>query len=85
MVDRFADELASGVDVVESGIVQQVTPEDVVAGIATRSYVAVMDDAAPARPSSAGIRELLATHPDTRGRDVLELPYVTRAYRLTRR
>jgi len=33
----------------------------------------------------AGIRELLAGHPGTRGRDLLELPYVTRAYRLTPR
>ena len=84
VVDRFADELSSGVDVLESGTVQQVTAEDVVAGIATRSYVAVMDDALR-QAFLAGIRELLATHPDTRGRDVLELPYVTRAYRLIRR
>ena len=84
MVDHFARALASGVDVVESGTVQQVTAEDVVAGIATRSYVAVMDDARR-QAFLAGIRELLATHPDTRGRDVLELPYVTRAYRLIRR
>ena len=84
VVDHFARALASGVDVVESGTVQQVTAEDVVAGIATRSYVAVMDDARR-QAFLAGIRELLATHPDTRGRDVLELPYVTRAYRLIRR
>ena len=84
VVDHFARALASGVDVVESGTVQQVTAEDVAAGIATRSYVAVMDDARR-QAFLAGIRELLATHPDTRGRDVLELPYVTRAYRLTPR
>ena len=58
------------------------TPEDVVAGIATRSYVALMDDA---RRTAflAGVRALLADHPDTSGRHLLELPYVTRAYRLT--
>jgi hypothetical protein len=32
-----------------------------------------------------GVRELLAEHPDTRRRELLELPYVTRAYRLTPR
>ncbi len=82
VVDRFADELDASVDVAESGIVQQVTPEDVVAGIATRSYVALMPDA---RRTAflAGVRALLADHPDTRGRDLLALPYVTRAYRLT--
>jgi hypothetical protein len=82
VVDRFADELDASVDVDESGIVQQVTPADVVAGIATRSYVALMDDA---RRTAflAGVRALLADHPDTRGRDRLALPYVTRAFRLT--
>ena len=29
----------------------------------------------------AGVRELLDEHPDTRGRELLELPYVTRADR----
>ena len=29
------------------------------------------------------VRALLATHPGTRGRDVLDLPYRTDAYRLT--
>jgi len=84
VVDRFAAELSADVDVAESGIVQSVTPEDVVAGVATRSYVAVMDDARR-EEFLAGIRELLAGHPGTRGRDLLELPYVTRAYRLTPR
>jgi SAM-dependent methyltransferase len=82
VVDRFAEELPAQVDVFESGIVQPVTPENVVAGIATRSYVAVMDDARRAA-FLAGVRELLDEHPDTRGRELLELPYVTRAYRLT--
>ena len=84
VVDRFAQELPADVDVVESGTVQRVTPEDVVAGIATRSYVAVMGDS-DREAFLAGIGELLADHPDTRGRDLLELPYVTRAYRFTPR
>jgi SAM-dependent methyltransferase len=84
VVDDFARALPARVEIAESGIVQRVTAEDVVAGIATRSYVAVMDDA---RRDAflGGLRELLADHPDIRGRDVLELPYVTRAYRLIRR
>ena len=81
-VDRFAEELSAHVDVLESGIVQPVTPENVVAGIATRSYVALMD-AVRRAAFLAGVRELLDEHPDTRGRELLELPYVTRAYRLT--
>ena len=82
VVDRFVEELSARVDVLESRIVQPVTPENVVAGIATRSYVAVMDEA---RRTAflAGVRAQLAEHPDTRGRALLELPYVTRAYRLT--
>jgi SAM-dependent methyltransferase len=78
VVDCFAAELAADVDVFESGIVQPVTREDVVAGIATRSYVALMDDVRRAA-FLAGIRELLDQHPDTRGRELLELPDVTRA------
>jgi SAM-dependent methyltransferase len=84
VVDTFAEELGASVDIAESAIVQPVTPADVVAGIATRSYVAVMDDVRR-RTFLAGIRDLLAGHPETRGRDVLDLPYVTRAYRLTPR
>lgn len=56
-------------------------PEDVVAGIATRSYVAVTADTRRAE-LLGGVRELLARHPDTRGRAGLELPYPTHAYRL---
>lgn len=84
VVDRFAGELGADVAVVESGIVQRVTAEQVVAGIATRSYVAVMDDARRDAFLS-GIRQLLAGHPGTRGRQEIELPYRTHAYRLTPR
>jgi SAM-dependent methyltransferase len=84
VVDRLAAELPADVEVVESGVVQQVRPDEVVGGIATRSYVAIMDG--PRRAAFlAEVGDLLARHPDTRGRQVLELPYVTRAYRLTPR
>ena len=33
----------------------------------------------------SAVQRLLAEHPDTRGRREIELPYVTRAYRLTPR
>jgi SAM-dependent methyltransferase len=84
VVDRFAAELPASVEVFDSGTVQHVSPAQVVQGIGTRSYVATMDDAGRARFLDR-VRDLLATHPDTRGRDELELPYTTRAYRLTPR
>ena len=81
VVDAFAAELPASVEVFDSGTVQQLTPEQVVAGIGTRSYVATMD--AAGREEFLGrVRDLLSTHPDTRGRAQLELPYTTRAYRL---
>jgi ubiquinone/menaquinone biosynthesis C-methylase UbiE len=84
VVDRFAAELPASVEVADSAVSQTVTPEQVVAGIGTRSYVATKD--AAARAGFLGrVRDLLATHPDTRGRDELVLPYTTRAYRLTLR
>ncbi|RZU34288.1 class I SAM-dependent methyltransferase [Blastococcus saxobsidens] len=84
LVDRLAAELDAEVGVVESQVVQRLAPEDVVGAIATRSYVAVMDDAGREAFLSS-IRDLLAGHPDTRGRAELELPYRTHAYRLTSR
>jgi len=84
VVDRFAAVLPADVEVLDSGTVQHVTPEQVVQGIGTRSYVATMDTAGRERFLGT-VRDLLAGHPDTRGRDQLELPYTTRAYRLTPR
>jgi SAM-dependent methyltransferase len=84
VVARFAAELPATVEVFDSGTVQQLTPEQVVAGIGTRSYVATMDGAGRER-FLGRIRDLLATHPDTRGQESIELPYTTRAYRLTPR
>jgi SAM-dependent methyltransferase len=81
VVERFIRELPATEECLESGIVQAITPEQVVAGIGTRSYAATMD-ADTREELLARVRELLATHPDTRGRQVLELPYVTAAHRL---
>src|SRR3954447_13571747 len=84
VVAAFERELPAGRTCLDSGIVQTVTPEQVVRGIGTRSYVATM---APAdRERFLGrIRDLLATHPQTRGREALELPYRTAAHRLVPR
>jgi SAM-dependent methyltransferase len=84
VVQRFAAELPADVEVFDSAVVQRVTPEEVVRGVGTRSYAATMDEATRAE-FLGRVRALLATHPDTRGRAVVELPYTTRAYRLTPR
>lgn len=82
IVDSFVMALRADVAVAESGIVQRLTQDDVVGNIATRSYVAVMDEDTRVA-LLAGVRDLLAGHPDTRGRDVLDLPYRTTTFRLT--
>jgi SAM-dependent methyltransferase len=84
VVELFAAELPATVETYDSATVQHLTPEQVVAGIGTRSYVATMDDAGRTR-FLGRVADLLASHPDTRGRARLELPYTTRAYRLTPR
>ena len=82
VVDTFARALGARVEHHRSGILQRLSPEQVVAGIATRSYVATMEDAG--REAFLGeVRTVLDTHPDTRGREVVDLPYRTDAYRLT--
>ena len=84
VVDRFAAALPAAVGRFDSGTVQQVTPEQVVGGIGSRSYPATMDDAG--RTEFLGrVRERLAIHPDTAGRQRLELPHRTRTYRLVLR
>jgi SAM-dependent methyltransferase len=84
VVDRFATELPATVEVFDSCTVQRLTARQVVASIGTRSYVATMDDRRRAKFLGL-VRDLLATHPDTRGREALELPYTSRAFRLTLR
>lgn len=55
------------------------SPDAIVGLTSTFSYVRL-------RPDSdvvyAAVRELLATHPDTAGRDVVDVPYVTATYRI---
>jgi SAM-dependent methyltransferase len=84
VADALARELDAAVDATESVVVHRVAPDDVVAGLATRSYAAAMTE--EHRAAFLGeIRELIATHPDTRDREVVELPHVVSAFRLTPR
>jgi len=57
------------------------TPEAVVGLVSTFSYVRLRSDADDVY---AAVRTLLATHPDTAGRDVVDVPYVCAAYRVLR-
>jgi ubiquinone/menaquinone biosynthesis C-methylase UbiE len=84
VVEAFAAELDAGVSVAESRIVQASSPEEFVASFETRSFVITMTEQRRVAFLDE-LRELVSTHPDTRGRDVVELPYVTRVYRLTPR
>jgi SAM-dependent methyltransferase len=84
VADALARELDAAVDATESVVVHRVAPDDVVAGLATRSYAAAMTEEHRA-VFLGSIRELIATHPDTRDREVVELPHVVSAFRLTPR
>jgi SAM-dependent methyltransferase len=77
----FVRELAADLQTYESVAVQRQTPDEVVAGLATRSYVATMSEQRRADFLGA-VRELLATHPDTRGREVVEVRLVCSAWRM---
>lgn len=55
-----------------------VTPDGLLDLVSTYSYVRLSPRADQLYDD---VRELLATHPDTAGRDRLEMPYVTAAYR----
>lgn len=63
---------------------QELAPEALVDLMATRSRIQVLDqtdrDAVLAR-----VRELARTHPELRGRSVIEVPYVTSCFRAVRR
>jgi SAM-dependent methyltransferase len=64
--------------------VHRLTPEGVVARVASVSFIAALDDAE--RTSVlASVSELLARDPDTRGRTEVDLPYRTDVYWCARR
>jgi hypothetical protein len=58
-----------------------VTPGGLLDLVSTYSYVRLSPRA---DELYAAVRELLATHPETAGRGVLDMPYVTAAYRAVR-
>ena len=81
IVDAFAAELGADVGMHRTRWVHRVPPEAVVGRAASSSRVALLDD--DARAAYLGrIRTFLATHPGTRGRDELEIGYLTTAWRL---
>ena len=55
------------------------SPDDIVRLASTFSYVRLRSDSETVYSS---LRELLATHPDTAGRDLIDVPYVTATYRI---
>ncbi|MCU1530421.1 MAG: hypothetical protein JWP75_4184 [Frondihabitans sp.] len=57
-----------------------VTPDDVVAMVASRSYVITLP-AADREALYDRVRELLTTHPDLAGRSTIDVPYVARGSR----
>jgi SAM-dependent methyltransferase len=84
IVDAFAAQLGADVDVHRARWVHRVPPEAVVGRAASSSRIGLLDD--PARRAYLNsVRDLLDTHPDTRGRDELEIDYVTQAWRMVPR
>jgi SAM-dependent methyltransferase len=84
VVEAFTAHLSADVETHTSRWAHRVSPEAVVGRAASSSRVGLMDEAT--REAYLGrIRDLLATHPHTRGRDELDLPYVTTASRMVPR
>lgn len=59
------------------------TPDEIVSDVRSRSYVSLLS-AAEQSELLATVRAVLDTHPETAGRDELDLPYVTASFRYTR-
>lgn len=59
-----------------------VSPEEVVWLMASRSSVISATDT-ERRAILEGVQQLLASHPDTAGRETIDLPYITTAWRLS--
>jgi SAM-dependent methyltransferase len=84
VAERFAAELGAEVTAHRTRWVHRVPPEAVIGRAASSSRIALLDDAG--REEHLGrIRELLATHPETRDRDELDVTYLTSSWRLVPR
>lgn len=81
-VFSLAEVLGHQVERAEFGHVHSLALELMVDSIGTRSRVALLEAAARDQLLQAA-RNLFATHPDTAGRNVLDHPYRTLAYKLT--
>jgi hypothetical protein len=81
VTEAFVRELDAELQTYESVTVQRQSPEEVVAALATRSYVATMSEERRA-DFLGSVRQLLATHPDTRGREVVEVRLISSAWRM---
>jgi SAM-dependent methyltransferase len=80
-VDALAEIRAIHPDVEQADFshVVAMSPDDIVRLASTFSYVRLRSDSASVY---SALRELLATHPDTAGRDLIDVPYVTATYRI---
>ena len=84
VVTAFAAAMDADVQAFTTRWVHRAPPEAVVGRTASSSRVGVLSD--EEREEYLGrVRELIETHPDTRGRDLLDLDYSTSAWRITPR
>lgn len=73
------DAFFPGIERAEFAHSMSMTPDEFVGLVGTFSFVRLH----PERDARlASVREVLATHPETRGRERLDVPYVTAAYRV---
>jgi len=82
-VDAHAEIAAVHPEVERADVAHTVamTPDDIVRLASTFSYVRLRADSDQVY---ADLRELLATHPDTAGRELIDVPYVCATYRIPR-
>jgi SAM-dependent methyltransferase len=84
VVAAFAEAMGADVADFRTRWVHRVPPAAVVGRTASSSRVALLDDGERAAYLDR-VQHLLTTHPDTRDRDLIDLDYVTSAWRLTPR
>lgn len=82
IVAGMADVVGRDVQRAEFSYVQTIPPEQLVAGLATRSYLVLLEPDQREHVLEQA-RRLLATHPDTAGRNLIEYRYRTFAYKLS--
>lgn len=78
----LAESLSRKVQQAEFSYIQELTPEQLLASLATRSQVVLLEAGARDQLLAAA-GQLIASHPETRDRPILELPYRCLAYKFT--